>query len=155
MALKQSIQIANNYPTINAHGYEPTVLFGDYTVSAGLAMNDVIEMVTLPCGYVVTGAKLSCDDMDTGTGITLDCGLVSGKPGLQDNLRTCGNELFAGSTIGQTGGIQIETKIALLNALPSQADQSIGIKLATAATGLIVGAKLRLTINARPAMHGA
>lgn len=154
MALKQSVQIANNYPTINADGYEPIVIFGDYTTVAGLAANDVIEMMPIPAGYVVTGVKLSCDDLDTGAGITLDCGLVSGKVGLVDNARTCGNEAFAASTIGQSGGIQTENKVTLLNAAPSTADQSLGLKIGVAAAGLVVGAKIRLTAHARPALHG-
>jgi len=155
MSLKQSIQIANNYPAINASGYEPIVIFGDYITVAGLAANDVIEMTILPCGYVVTGLKLTCDDLDTGAAITLDCGLVSGKAGLVDNARTCGNEAFAASTIGQTGGIQAENKVSLLNAAPSAVEQSLGLKIGVAAAGLVVGAKIRLTVFARPALHGA
>ena len=154
MALKQAIQIANNYPTVNADGYEPIVIFGDYTTVAGLAVNDVIELAILPSGYVVTGLKLSCDDLDSGAGITLDCGLISGKAGLLDNARTCGNEAFAASTIGQTGGLQTENKVNLLNAAPVTADQGLGLKIAAAAAGLVVGAKIRLTVHARPALHG-
>jgi hypothetical protein len=154
MALKQAIQIVNKAPTISAGGHEPLAIFGDYTVAAGLVLNDVIEMAILPAGHVVMGVKLSTEDLDTGAALVLDCGLISGKSGLLDNGRTCGNEAFAASTVGQAGGVANENKINLLNMVPLDTDVSIGLKVATAAAGLVVGAKIRLTVLARPKLNG-
>lgn len=156
MALKQSIQVANKAPTISADGYEPLAIFGDYTIpTGGLALNDVVEMLVLPAGYVPLGVKASMEDLDTGAAIVLDCGLISGTAGLIDNGRTCGNEAFAASTIGQVGGVANENKAALLNMAPLTADVGIGFKVSTAAAGAIVGAKVRLTVMARPKLNGA
>lgn len=154
MALKQSVQVTHKYPTISANGYEPIVISGDYTTAAGLTLNDVIEMGILPAGYIPLSVKLSVDDMDTGAALTLDCGILSGAAGDPNNARTCGNEAFAGSTIGQTGGVAVENKATILNMAPQASDVGIGLKIATAAAGLIVGAKIRLTVLARPKLHG-
>ena len=156
MALKQAIQIANRYPPISACGYEAITIVGDYTIVAGgLALNDVIEMAILPAGYVPVGVKLATEDIDTGTTLTLDCGVLSGTAGVLDNARTCGNEAFAASTIGQTGGVVNETKANILLLAPTDTDRSIGLKVAAAAAGLVAGAKVRLTVTARPKLHGA
>lgn len=154
MALKQSNQVTNKAPTISADGYEPIVIVGDYTTVAGIALNDVIEMAILPAGYVPFGVKLSTEDLDTGAALVLDCGLLSGTAGLLDNGRTCGNEAFAASTVGQTGGVANENKANLLNMVPLATDVGIGLKVATAAAGLVVGAKIRLTVLARPKLNG-
>jgi hypothetical protein len=154
MALKQSVQVANKHPVISACGYEAITVVGDYTVAAGLVLNDVIEMAILPGGYVPLGIKLACDDIDTGAGLVLDCGILSGTAGLADNARTCGNEAFAASTIGQTGGVVNELKANILMAAPTDSDRGIGLKIGTAAAGLVVGAKIRLTLTARPKING-
>lgn len=154
MALKQSIQVANKHPVISACGYEAITVVGDYTVPAGLALNDVIEMAILPAGYVPVGVKIATEDIDTGATLTLDCGILSGTAGLADNARTCGNEAFAASTIGQTGGVVNETKANILLATPTDADRGVGLKIAAAAAGLVVGAKIRMTLTARPKING-
>jgi hypothetical protein len=156
MALKQAKQIVEKLPTISASGYEPIAIVGDYATVAGLALNDVIEMVILPVGYVPLDAKLVCEDIDghaTPT-LTLDVGVVSGVAGFADNTRTCGNEAVAASTVGQAGGVQLDNKAAFGLLAVSESDRGIGIKLAASAAGLIVGARIRLTVMARPALNG-
>jgi hypothetical protein len=157
MALKQAKQIVDKLPTISASGYEPIVIVGDYTTVAGLTANDVIEMAILPAGYVPLEAKLVCDDIDSGgtPTLTLDIGVVSGVAGFFDNARTCGNEAVAASTVGQAGGVVIDSKAAFGLLAVSDADRGIGVKLAAAAATLVVGARIRLTVMARPALNGA
>ena len=157
MALRQSVQIAQKLPTIAADGYEPIAIVGDYVTIAGNVINDVIEFAILPAGYVPVDAILATEDVDSGgaPAMTLDLGLISGVAGLADNARTCGNEAFAASTVAQTGGLARPTKANFAMIAPTDADRGIGIKVAAAAATLVVGAKMRLTVIARPALNGA
>ena len=156
MALKQAKQIVEKLPTISASGYEPIVIVGDYTTVAGLAVNDVIEMAILPAGYVPLSAKLVCEDIDSGATptLTLDVGIVSGTAGVADNSRTCGSEAVAASVVGQAGGVAVDDKAAFSLLAVSDSDRGVGVKLAAAAATLITGAKIRLTVMARPALNG-
>ena len=109
---------------------------GDYTVEAGLAANDVVEMVILPAGYVPISAYLACEDTDSDAtpAIALDMGLISGTAGAADNARTCGSEAFAASTVAQAGGVASPSKKDFFLIAPSDADRGFGVKVATAAT---------------------
>lgn len=154
--LRQSTQIANGEPVISACGFEPVTLVGDYTTGSALAANDVIEMVVLPAGYVPVDAVLATEDLDSGgsPSITLDLGVISGTAQAADNARTCSNEAFAASTVGQAGGVARPTKAAFALLAPTDADRGIGLKVAAAAATLVTGAKIRLTVLARPALNG-
>ena len=154
--LRQSVQVAQNQPAISADGYEPITLVGDYTTVAGIGAADVIEMVNLPAGYVPVDAILCAEDLDSGgtPAITLDLGLISGAAGVVDATRTCGSEAFAASTVGQAGGVARPTKAAFAMIAPTSADRGIGLKVAAAAATAVVGAKVRLTVIARPALYG-
>lgn len=159
--LRQSIQIANNYPSIAADGYEPILIHGDFVVPAGLVATDVIEMVILPMGYVPHGIKVVTDQVDSnGTPtLTFDAGQISGIPYTLVNTRTCGNEAFAAAAIGRTaaGDIQLDNKTAL-SFLPQQVTQelgvSFGLKVVGAPATLVVGARIRFSMIARPAIFG-
>jgi hypothetical protein len=155
--LRQADQIVQNLPAISADGYEPIVIVGDYTVEAGLAANDVVEMVILPAGYVPVNAHLACEDTDSNGAptITLDMGLISGAAGAKDNARTGGNEAFAASTVAQAGGVAVPTKKDFFLVAPSSSDRGFGVKLAAGAATLTAGAKWRLNLLARPALNGA
>lgn len=154
--LRQSVQVARKDPVISADGYEPITLVGDYVTVSGVAANDVIEMVVLPAGYVPVDAILVTDDLDSNGSptVTLDLGLISGTAGAADDARTCANEAFAASTVGQAGGLARPTKAAFGQIAPTDADRGIGIKLAAGAATLVVGADIRLTVIARPAIGG-
>jgi hypothetical protein len=73
----------------------PLVAFGTYTLTAALAINDVIQMVKVPAGAKIVGITLATTDLDTGGSptITLDVG----DDGDADRF-------VAASTIGQAGG---------------------------------------------------
>lgn len=154
--LRQSVQIAQKLPTISSDGYEPIAIVGDYTTVSGIIVNDVIEMCVLPAGYVPIDAILATEDLDSnGTPlVTLDLGVISGTPGVVDSARTCGNEAFAASTVGQSGGTASPTKAAFALLAPDTVDRSIGLKVAAAAATLVVGANIRLTVIARPQLNG-
>lgn len=154
MALRQSVQIVQKLPTMSADGYEPVCVTSDFVTVAGIVINDVIEMAILPAGYVPVDLSLAVDDMDTGATLAMDVGVLSGVAGLADNARTCGNEAIAASTVGQAGGLVRQMKPDFSFVAPTTADRGIGIKIGTAAAGLIVGAKVRLVLWMRPALNG-
>lgn len=156
MTLRQATQIVNKQPVISADGYEPVTLVGDYTVEAGLALNDVVEMVVLPAGYVPVDSIASIEDTDSNGAptITLDHGILSGAAGLVDNARTCASEAYAASTVAQAGGVARPTKKDFGLIAPTTADRGLGFKVSAAAATLTVGAKWRLTVIARPQIAG-
>lgn len=127
--------------------------FADLKV-ADLALNNVIDLGVLPAGHTIHGAQLIPDDLDTGTTITLDVGLMSGTVGENNASRTVGQELFAASTAAQTGAVATtaSTKSAL-TITPVGYDRSIGVKIAAAPTGATAG-RLRLTVSMHPANSG-
>jgi hypothetical protein len=109
--------------------------------TAALAANDVMEGPVLPAGHVPVDCILDSDDLDTNGAptLTLDVGLMSGTPGVNDSARTVGNEFIAAATMGQTGIATISRMIKgnMLRYLPSDSDRSIGVKAAAgAATGV-------------------
>jgi hypothetical protein len=81
--LRQSTQVANKQPPMSANGTEDVTLVGDYVVEAGLVINDVVEMVILPAGYVPSDAAAYLEDTDSNGAptITLDLGIITGVAG--------------------------------------------------------------------------
>jgi hypothetical protein len=156
MALRQSTQVTNKEPAMSAAGTGDVTLVGDFTVPAGLALNDVVEMVILPAGYVPIDAAAYLEDTDSNgaPAMTLDLGILSGVGGAVDNARTCANEGIAAATTAQTGGVLRPTKKDFGLIAPTTGDRGIGFKIAAAAATLTVGAKWRLNVTARAARNG-
>ncbi len=154
MALRKSAQVLQRAPAQSPLEAAGTyALVAEYSVESVLAVGDIIEMGALPANCILTAPPvLVVDDVDTGTTLALDCGLMSGTylSALNDDnatARTCGAEFFAGSTIGQTGGMITSTVAAGMKLTPSNVDRSVGIKVATGAAGNVVGAKIRLSLT--------
>lgn len=120
---------------------------------ADLALNNIIDLGILPAGHTVTGGFLIPDDIDTGTTLTLNVGIMSGTPGDAVSARTVGIELFSASTAAQTGvPAQINSKTALT--IPAVAyDRSIGVQIAAAPTGANAG-RIRLNVAMAPVGSG-
>lgn len=71
-----------------------TAVWATYTLTAALALNDVIQMVKVPAGATILDMGLSCTDLDSGgTAIVLDVG---------DGSDT--DRFIDGSAVGGTGG---------------------------------------------------
>lgn len=125
-----------------------TELF-EYSITAALALGDIIELAVLPTYATVVDAVLIADDLDTGgsPALTLDVGIMSGEVGVLDAARTCGAEIFAASTVGQAGGVARPTLPSAFRIAPIEGHRSIGVKVAAApATGATTGKiQLRLT----------
>jgi hypothetical protein len=147
MALFQSVQvIANKAIPATRGGVDVAAITGEFVVPAGLALNDIIEFVGLPAGHIPVDLVVSAPDMDTGTTITLDAGILTGRFG--DPVlgsRTIGSEFFAASTVGQAGGLARAAK-SLSGVLPKTSEQGVGLKVAAAATGLTTGGTIRVTL---------
>jgi hypothetical protein len=160
MTLRQSVQMANNLPSIASDGYEPAAVFGDFIVPASLAAGDVIEMGIIPMGYVPLSAKAVFDRVDSNGAptLTFDCGQISGLPYKLDNARTCGNEAFAAAAVGRAvGGDMQQDNKPDWSFLPPQTTLengvSFGLKVVGAPATLVVGARIRLTIFIRPMLN--
>ncbi|MFC0304398.1 hypothetical protein [Rhizorhabdus histidinilytica] len=69
---------------------------GEYTISAALVVNDIIDMFDLPPNARVVGGFLKSDDLDTG-----------GSPAIVLALGDAVDDdrFFTGATIGQAGGV--------------------------------------------------
>lgn len=113
--------------------------------TVALVINAVLDMAVLPAECVPVGVEVATDDLDSnGTPlITLDCGLITGRPG--DDVfanRVCGNEAFAASTVGQAGGVARHAKAAFLRVPAQPVDRSVGLKVAAAPATAVVAASL-------------
>jgi hypothetical protein len=77
-------------------GQSPSIMVCTHTVTAALALNDVIQSPPLPKGAVVYDVVLAVTDLDTGgsPAITLDVGYGADP-----------DYFIAASTAGQAGGI--------------------------------------------------
>ncbi|CAH0532137.1 hypothetical protein UAM5_00020 [Ralstonia phage UAM5] len=120
----------------------------DITLTKALAAGDIVELGVLPGNGVPVDAILESDDLDTGgaPAIALDVGIMSGPVGKLDAARTCGNELFAASTVGRAGGVERMTAVTGFRIQKSEDHRSIGVKVATAPQVGAVTGKLALIL---------
>lgn len=156
MALFQAKQVvAGNAVPTATDAVCPVVTFGDFTVPAGLAADDVIEFGALAAGHVPVDIIVAAEDLDSGAAIALDAGLITGTYRDTFGVRTCGNEFFAANTVGQTGGIARMVKAAGALIAKTDEDRAFGLKVGVAAAALVVGSKIRFTLISRPHTDGA
>lgn len=152
MALHQSgwATRQRNTAVADCAGEEIAQLF-EFTVpgTTALPLGDIIELGVLPAFNEISDAILIADDMDTGTTLTLDVGIMSGEVGDKDNARTCGAEIFAASNVGQSGGVARTSLASAFTIAATDKDRSVGVKIAAAATAHPAGAKLRLLLKYR------
>ena len=64
-AVLQSRQVKNNNAPLTADGAEPVILTGTLTLTAALVVNDLLEMVILPAGYVPVDVTVASEDLDS------------------------------------------------------------------------------------------
>lgn len=113
-------------------------------LAAAVANGDIIELAGLPAYHTVVDAIVDVDDLDTnGTPTAVfDVGIMSGAFGEVDAGRTCGAELFSGSTTAQAGGVARMTAATGFRIAATGSDRGIGVKFtagpATAATSGVI-----------------
>lgn len=154
MANLKSVQAtgASLYPVPSADKATDLIpIVGDYVVTAALASGDIIEMCPLPAGYVPVDVILDAED--AGTTVTSDVGIMSGDWGASGVRTMAGAEFMAAKALG-TAGIYRADVVGFSRVAPATNDRSIGIKTTTVSVPT-AGAKLRMTVLARPAVEGA
>lgn len=127
MATLKSDSVANDMGYIPFPQGDVGVRAGEYTISAALAANDIVQLVNINKGETVLGYFLEVPDLDT-----------NGSPAIRLDLGTDGDtDLFLdNSNLGQAGG----TSNLLVKPVTFAADGSIDLKVATApATGATTG----------------
>lgn len=80
------------------------VVVSEYEITAALALNDVIQMVKVPVGAIVSNVVLATDDLDSG-----------GSPAIVLDVGDGGNtdRYIDGATVGQAGGITDSSNLAI------------------------------------------
>lgn len=114
--------------------------------TAQLALNNIFDIGVLPAGHAIGSCTLIPDDLDTGTAIALDVGILSGTPGDTVSVRTMGAEIFSADVAARTGVASSMTLPTGYKILPADADRSIGIKVQAAPTTAVAG-RIRLLVR--------
>jgi hypothetical protein len=101
------------------------------------AAGDILELGILPAHHTVWDMVVDANDLDTATGFSFDIGLMDGDVGEELNgssPRTCGQDFFAGGTIGQSAGVARMNKESGFRVVPTDKDRAIGVKFVGAGT---------------------
>lgn len=132
-------------------GAEIAQMFTFTLPADALEAGDIIELGVLPGNNEISDAILIADQLDDdgSAAITLDVGVMSGEVGENDPARTCGDEVFAASIVGQAGGIERVEQASAFTIEAVDKDRGIGVKIGTAAASQIEGATLRLLLKYR------
>lgn len=144
MAIIQSNWAKGRLPTPvpNTAGDVVSEIF-EVALTGPLAANDIVEIGVLPAYATIVDAYLDTDDLDSGTTLVADIGIMSGEVGKADVARTVGNELFAATTALQAAGlVRLNKGVRIAS---TDADRSIGIKATAGAAGGGIG-KVRLAV---------
>jgi hypothetical protein len=113
---------------------------GYIDLKTALVKDDLISLCILPPKCVPLGFSIECEDLDTGTAITLTAGL---KTRAGTDL-IAGHNFFVDSTVAQAGGIKGKEWIAAnfdnLRAAYSQTQETlVALKVTTAPAGGGIG----------------
>ena len=111
-------------------------------------MGDIIDMGLIPALSKVVDVIVETDDLDSNGTPTLafDVGVITGTPGDAVGSRTCGSEFFAASQIARAGGVARMSQSSGFRVDRANVDQSIGIKITTAAATLPTTGKLAVIL---------
>lgn len=131
MATLKTSAVADTVPPLS-HGFAGTVkaAHASYSLSAALALNDVIQMVKVPKGATVLDVELITTDLDTG-----------GSPAIALHVGYGGDAdyFIASSTVGQAGGVA-RASASTAKPLAFTAEDTIDVTVATGpATGATSG----------------
>lgn len=154
MALYQAKQIvARLQPPEPSGARDPAVFMTEFVIPAGLALNDVIEMNCLPKWAMLTRPPIwAFDDCDSnGTPLmAFDAGIMTGRygDGAPTVARTVGTEFMAADTTCRQGGGVMTLRQGGMTLTPHPTDdRAIGLKVQAAAATLVVGARIRCSVE--------
>lgn len=97
MAFRQSPQAATGAVIGAITASQPSIVIVDYTIPAGVVVNDITELGAIPHGCRVVEAAVFSDGL--GASCTVDVGIVSGVYGKFDEARTLGSEFYAAAVV--------------------------------------------------------
>lgn len=106
---------------------------------------NVLEFAVLPANCVPVGYKLRSDDIDSVTGVTLDLGIINaGETAVSASVADGGSKWVTASTLGQAGGLLLDTASAAAwkipgDVLPSSANRIVGVVFAAGPTTPVAG----------------
>lgn len=152
MAIYKSTQVAAKLPVPSANAATDIIpIVGDYVLPAsGLVTGDIFEMCPLPAGYVPVDAIL--DHEILGAAFTGAVGIMTGNFDAS-GARTCGAELIAAATM-QAAALKNMNVAGAARIAPTTNDRGIGLVISGTLTTPVAGAKVRLTVLARPQSEG-
>lgn len=155
MARKLAVQVLNEEPLMSANQAGDIIpLVGDYVFDGTEATNDIIEMVGLPAGYVPV--DMIVDNQDAGTTVTANAGIITGQfnKTTEDDgdPRTCGAEFMSAKALGTASLLRMDV-VGSHRIAPVSYDRGIGFALSSVSAPT-AGAKVRMTVTARPALNG-
>lgn len=95
MATLNTTTANGNQPRTAGFAGNTKTMYASYSLTAALALNDVIDMFKVPAGARITGVTLKTSDLDTG-----------GSPAIVLDVGDSGDtdRLIDGATVGQAGG---------------------------------------------------
>lgn len=153
----QSRQLAARRAALTASGANDIIpLYGSISLATTLGINNILEMVELPAGYVPVDVKITVTDLDTNGSPTIafKAGVMTGNVG--DTVfanRTCGAEFMTGKTTAQAGGLVAADVAAGYQLAPSTSPRALGVQF-TAAAATAAAGTLTMTVMARPQLDG-
>jgi hypothetical protein len=125
----------NKQAVTNYDAGEVIAIRASASTTSSLAAADLLKMVTLPAGYIITGGYLAATNLDTGTTptITLTVGLMD----VGDTALDSGTDLLTASTVGQAGTLEMfDTG---LTQGPFDVDKIVAVKVVAAAATKAAG----------------
>ena len=124
-------------PAVTPAGAGAITVYGSAAVDVSLADGDFVGVGYLPAGARIVDMTIVADDIDSGTGSVLDAGVINAAETAMATL------LIDGSTIGQTGGIDLmDVTGAVATAIQADVaavDQLVGFEVDTTAGTPVAG----------------
>jgi hypothetical protein len=154
MALLRTKHALGVYPMPTASDSNAMAIRMEYSISAVLALNDVIYMGDLPANHLPVDFLLDSDDVSAGADVVMAVGIINATDnGLSTAAADGGAAWLSGSNIGQAGGMARPTTNVMSRVTNTETARRIGVHISTAATTTTTG-KVGLTLIYRAASYG-
>lgn len=116
-------------------GIDLTSVTGVYTLTAALALNDVIQMVKVPLGACIQEILVTADDLDTGgSAIRFQCGDGGSAA-----------RFIAANAVGSNAGLAARLDTHAGHGYVYPAEDTIDLTVSTGPTGGATSGSIRLT----------
>lgn len=148
MAALYSNAITRNKPAPTAGSNTTITVREEYDILAALVINDTIDLVKIPVGYVPVDVTLDTDDLDTGAtaAVVLSAGLR--KADGTTDAPAC---FIVGSTVGQAGGVARAAVKEGFRLAAATVVRNVYVTVTTAPATSVTSGKIGVTVSYRPA----